>query len=108
MNYKLLSSFFVVASLSFNALPSASAFSGISASMPADSVGVEKKGSKVLILYKVGPGETLSSISRKYNTSVEAIKAENVINGSGLKLGDVIKVPYTARPSFAGKKVHTV
>jgi LysM repeat protein len=83
-------------------------YAGISLNMPVDSIGVEKKGNKVLVLYKVGPGETLSSISRKYSTSVEAIKAENAINGSGLKLGDILKVPYTSKPSFAGKKVHTV
>jgi LysM repeat protein len=56
----------------------------------------------------VEAGETLSSISRKYKTTVDAIKAENTLGDKGLKLGDVIRVPYTARPSVAGKKVHTV
>ncbi|QHT68279.1 LysM peptidoglycan-binding domain-containing protein [Rhodocytophaga rosea] len=105
MNYKFPRFFYA---LPFLSLPLFFAPSvGMAGNMPADSIGVEKKGNKILVLYKVEAGETLSSISRKYNTNVEAIRAENSLS-SGLKLGDVIKVPYTAKASYAGKKVHTV
>lgn len=105
MHYKLLTSF---SSVFFSILSLFISTASIANHMPVDSVGVEKKGNKILVLYKVGAGETLSSISRKYNTSVEAIRSENNLGSSGLKLGDIIKVPYSAKPSYAGKKVHTV
>ncbi|MDO1447913.1 LysM peptidoglycan-binding domain-containing protein [Rhodocytophaga aerolata] len=106
MSYKFLPSFFTIAAFSAFFLPSLTANAFMS--MPADSIGVERKGNKVLVLYKVEAGETLSSISRKYRTTVDAIKAENSLGDSGLKLGDVIRVPYSAKPSVAGRKVHTV
>jgi hypothetical protein len=76
MNYKFPRFFYSLPflSLPFFLAPSVSMADG----MPVDSIGVEKKGNKILVLYKVGSGETLSSISRKYNTSVEAIRAEKV------------------------------
>lgn len=106
MYYKFLKSFCPVFLFTLSFL--ISSFAVNADHMPVDSVGVEKKGSKIFVLYKVDAGETLSSISRKYNTSVEAIRAENNLGSDGLKPGDVIKVPYTAKPSYAGKKVHTV
>src|SRR5688500_13287844 len=106
MNYKFLHSFFGISAFGTFFFTSLSA--NASVVMPGDSIGVERKGNKVLVLYKVEAGETLSSISRKYKTTVDAIKAENTIGDKGLKLGDVIRVPYSARPSMAGKKVHTV
>jgi LysM repeat protein len=106
MNYKFLSSFICIFAFSTFLFTSIAAHA--SPGMPADSIGVERKGTRVLVLYKVEAGETLSSISRKYKTTVDAIKAENTIGDKGLKLGDVIRVPYMARPSVAGKKMHTV
>ena len=44
--------------------------------------------------YKVGPKETFYSISRKFNTSVDAIKSLNNITGNSLAAGKIIKIRY--------------
>ena len=52
-------------------------------------------GDKTAIVeYKVGPKETFYSISRKFNTSVEAIKSLNNISGNTLAAGQVLKIKY--------------
>ncbi len=61
-----------------------------------DSIGAERKGNGWLVLHKVAPGETLSAIARKYQTTVKAIQVENPHIAAGLKSGAVVKVPYTA------------
>lgn len=66
-------------------------FSNLMAS-PLDSIGTEKKNGKVYILHKVEPKETLYSLSRKYNVSVDEIKAANVGN-TELKVGQTIFIP---------------
>src|SRR6478735_7348090 len=64
-----------------------------SASVLRDSIGVETKDGKVYILHKVVSGETMYSISRKYNTTPEVLKQLNPELATGLKLGQVIRVP---------------
>jgi LysM repeat protein len=61
--------------------------------MPKDSVGLAKVKGKIVIVHKVNKGEGLLAIARKYNTTVDEIKALN----KGLKtpgVGQKIKVPY--------------
>jgi LysM repeat protein len=43
--------------------------------------------------YKVGPKEYLYSIARKFNTTVEQIKALNNLSSSNLSIGQIIKIP---------------
>jgi LysM repeat protein len=77
--------------------------------LPGDSIGMEKKGNKNYILHKVDPKETLFSISRKYNVSLSEIKAANPQLAKALDIGQVLKVPYTAKVKLqrdSGK--HTV
>jgi LysM repeat protein len=83
--------------------------------IPRDSIGTERKGSKLLVLHKIEAGETLSSLSRRYNTTVAAIREENNLAADALKLGAVVKVPFNppAQPSAAAlagknKKIHVV
>ena len=45
-----------------------------------------------LVDYKVGPKETLYSIARRFNTSVEAIKQLNNLTGNTLREGQILKV----------------
>jgi LysM repeat protein len=53
------------------------------------------KGDKTATVdYKVGPKETFYSISRKFNTSVDAIKSLNNITGNSLAAGQILKIRY--------------
>ena len=45
--------------------------------------------------HKVRSGDTLSSLARRYDTSVEALRALNNIKGSKLKIGAQLRVPGT-------------
>ena len=62
------------------------------------NVAVTNKSSQgdktAIVEYKVGPKETFYSISRKFNTSVEAIKSINNITGNSLAAGQVLKIRY--------------
>lgn len=44
--------------------------------------------------YKVGPKETFYSISRKFNTTVDAIKSLNNITSNSLAAGQILKIRY--------------
>lgn len=45
------------------------------------------------IEYKVGPKEYLYSIARKFNTTVEEIKALNNLSSNNLAIGQILKIP---------------
>jgi len=60
-----------------------------------DSLGVETINGKLFVVHKVGPKETLYALSRRYNTTVDAIIQQNPSVSSGLDIGQIIKVPYT-------------
>lgn len=45
--------------------------------------------------HKVSKGDTLSSVARKYGTTVDALKALNNMKGSALKIGVSLRVPGT-------------
>jgi LysM repeat protein len=74
---------------------------------PVDSVGVEKKGNKTLVLYKVSSGETLTSIARRYRTSISEIVAENDFADQKLKVDQIIKVPYQAPKTLKANPIAT-
>lgn len=78
---------------------------------PRDSVGTEVVNGKVFVLYRVEPKETLFGIANKYNLSVAELVKFNPETEAGLKVGAILKVPYT-KPSSAATaasgKVHTV
>lgn len=76
-----------------------------------DSIGVEKVGSSIFILHKVKAKETLYSLSRRYKVTVDAIVKHNAEAANGLKIGDVLKIPYkveTAQAPSSSKASHTV
>ena len=60
-----------------------------------DSIGVERKDGKLFILHRITSGETLYSISKKYNASVDDLKKANPEWSAGLKVGQIVKVPTT-------------
>lgn len=74
-----------------------------------DSVGMERVGDKTFILHQVTGGETLFSISRKYQASVGEIQNANESLKQGLKAGQTIRIPYiTAAKLPEGNSLHKV
>lgn len=77
-----------------------------------DSIGVETIGGKVYVIHKVERGETLYSISKRYNASMNAIADATPEVKKGLKAGMTIRVPYNQQVSSVSpsgeKKTHTV
>jgi LysM repeat protein len=61
-----------------------------------DSIGVETVNGKVFVIHKVSEKETLYAISRRYGTTVDAIVQYNPTAKTGLDVGRILKVPYTA------------
>ncbi|MBD1426646.1 DPBB and LysM peptidoglycan-binding domain-containing protein [Sphingobacterium arenae] len=53
----------------------------------------EQKQNKVLTEYKVGKKETLYAISRRFGTTVEAIKKMNDLQSDSLREGITLKIP---------------
>jgi len=45
------------------------------------------------MLYEVRKGDTLTRISKKFNTTIDLIQKSNNLKGSAIKVGDKIKVP---------------
>jgi LysM repeat protein len=77
---------------------------------PIDSVGVETVNGKTFVIHKVDEKETLYAISRRYKVSVDAILEYNKEADKGLEIGQIIKVPYTAKQTVKASEgtVHTV
>jgi LysM repeat protein len=76
---------------------------------PSDSIGIETINGQTFVIHKVDEKETLFAISRRYRTTVDEILKYNAGAGTGLEIGQVLKVPYTPpvkKP--AGGLVHVV
>ncbi|HYG38838.1 MAG TPA: LysM peptidoglycan-binding domain-containing protein [Cytophagales bacterium] len=87
------------------------------ANAPLDSIGIEKQGNKIFILHKVDAKETLYSLSRRYNVKTDQIQQENPELKEGLKIGQILRIPYEPKATVAvqkansaekGVKTHTV
>jgi LysM repeat protein len=82
-----------------------------SSEIPADSIGLETINGKLFVIHKVDEKETLFAISRRYKTTVDAIIQYNSGAASGLEIGQILKVPYTAKQSLSAQSsdiVHEV
>ena len=71
----------------------------LNAELPRDSIGMETIDGKTFVIHKVDEKETLFGISRRYRTTVDAILQYNALAGSGLEIGQILKVPYTPKPA---------
>ncbi len=58
-----------------------------------DSLGTEEQGGKVFIRHQVEKGETLYSLSRRYDAEVSGIVEANQIVGNQLSLGQILRIP---------------
>ncbi|MBO9699466.1 MAG: LysM peptidoglycan-binding domain-containing protein [Sporocytophaga sp.] len=63
-------------------------------SSPLDSLGVVKIDDKLHVKYLVSPGETIYGISTKYGVSVNDLMEINPQLENGLKVGQIINIPY--------------
>lgn len=77
----------IVLLLAFN-----SSFAGFN--IAKDSLGIDKKDGLTFILHKVDAKETFYSISRRYNVSIDEIVNNNPETKEGLRLEQVIRIPY--------------
>lgn len=59
-----------------------------------DSVGVSRVNNALMVKYLVSPGETIYGISTKYQVSITELLEINPELESGLKVGQVINIPY--------------
>ncbi len=64
------------------------------AGLPAPADRPQSGAQMAVVEYKVGPREYLLSIARKFNTTVEDIKALNNLTGNNLAVGQILKIPY--------------
>lgn len=78
-----------------------------------DKKKVKKVDKPTLVTYKVKPGDNLSLIARRSNTTVEQIRKDSNIKGDTIYAGQIIKVRYLPKGYKPGDKVsapstHTV
>lgn len=108
LSKKVLNRFFLAACLALS-------LNSISQAGICDSIGVERKDGKLFVLHRIASGETLYSLARTYNVSVDDIKKNNPTWSEGLKVGQVVYIPSNAAATTtktttttAGAKTHTV
>ena len=58
-----------------------------------DKGKLKKKNVKNEVFHTVVKGDTLYSISKKYNISIEEIIKNNNIKGTNISLGQILKIP---------------
>lgn len=69
----------------------------LSANTVKDSIGYFLKDGDTIVIYEVGRGETVSSISRKYNITLSHITGQNPgVDIDKLREGQILKVPGAA------------
>lgn len=81
-----------------------------SAEKPAESAKSSKKAPvSTTIIYTVEAGDNLYSISKKYSTTVAAIREMNDMgNSSNIKVGQKLKIPGSAAPAPSAPKVEEI
>ncbi|MGA0559871.1 LysM peptidoglycan-binding domain-containing protein [Larkinella sp. VNQ87] len=58
-----------------------------------DSLGMEKKEGKFYVLHRIEQGQTLYSLVRKYNTTIQAIKEANPGLPDNVRYDQVVRIP---------------
>ncbi len=105
LSKKVLNRFFLTVIMAFSA-------NVVSHAGVCDSIGVERKDGKLFILHRIAAGETMYSLSRKYDVSVDDIKSNNPEIAQGFKIGQIVKVPAplpaSATTASADGKTHKV
>ena len=84
------------------------AFSYAVTAMPHDSIGTLKVQGKLFIQHKVGKGEGLLAICRRYNVNKEDVLAANEGMTENLNLGQIILIPANGKSKPAEVKTQKV
>jgi LysM repeat protein/ABC-type branched-subunit amino acid transport system substrate-binding protein len=79
-------------------------FSGLDAQQIRENELVVIKGEK-FVLHQVRTGETIYSITRQFDVSREELIENNPEISSGLKIGDILKIPYHEGVDFQNTAV---
>jgi len=66
---------------------------------PPDSIGVEMRGGQRFVKHRVGSGETLFGLARRYHVTVDQLTAANPQLKNGLGVGQVVFVPRGSAPA---------
>lgn len=74
-------------------IPTERPFTETTTLISTNNQDLNTSSSSASIDYKVGPREYLYSIARKFNTTVEQLKALNNLTSTNLSIGQIIKVP---------------
>jgi LysM repeat protein len=74
-------------------IPTERPFTETTTLISTNNQDLNTNSSSATIDYKVGPREYLYSIARKFNTTVEQLKALNNLTSTNLSIGQIIKVP---------------
>ena len=65
---------------------------------PTDSIGQEMRGGQRFVKHRVGAGETLTALTRRYGVTLAQLNAANPQIKNGLGIGQIVYVP---RPAAA-------
>ena len=60
------------------------------------------------LLYEVVSGDTLYSISRKYDVDIQTIREINKLNGNNLSIGSLLKIPVEVNPGTGDYSTYIV
>ena len=63
---------------------------------PTDSIGQEMRGGQRFVKHRVGPGETLTALTRRYKITLAQLNAANPQIKNGLGIGQIVYVPRPA------------
>ena len=63
---------------------------------PNDSIGQEMRGGQRFVKHRVGPGETLTALTRRYGVTLAQLNAANPQIKNGLGIGQIVYVPRPA------------
>ena len=75
---------------------------------PNDSIGQEMRGGQRFVKHRVGPGETLTALTRRYGVTLAQLNAANPQIKNGLGIGQIVYVPRpAARPGAAAAPAKT-
>lgn len=65
----------------------------IKAASTLDSIGLKKENNKTFLLFKVGPKQSLFSILKRYNLSLNEFKSANTDVQIPVKTGEIVYIP---------------
>ncbi len=74
---------------------------------PTDSVGQEMRGGQRFVKHRVGAGETLTALTRRYGVTLAQLMAANPQVKNGLGIGQIVYVPRPAAGRAAAASAKT-